>query len=200
MGELHADHIERVIDWVRLERRGEAVSLEALMRLAEVMAEGFRSAVEPFDIAVSTELEGMAHEIDAMKRAIAGLELADMRHDRIPEAGRELDAIVEATEAATNTIMSAAEAIMAADPSDRAAYQTEVSDRIIAIFEACSFQDITGQRISKVVATLNHLDTRISTLVERLKLIEAGAGGAKAEPGESEGSGGAANSSCMGRS
>lgn len=101
--------------------------------------------------------------------------------DCIPVASRELDAIVEATEAATNTIMSAAEAIMAADPSDPDAYRTEVNDRIVAIFEACSFQDITGQRISKVVETLNRLDTRISTLVERLKLIE----GTTLEPGES---------------
>jgi chemotaxis protein CheZ len=95
-----------------------------------------------------------------------------MRHERIPEAGRELDAIVEATEEATNTIMTAAEDIMAADPSDPDAYQAVVNDQIVRIFEACSFQDITGQRISKVVSTLSHLDDRINTLIERLKLMK----------------------------
>jgi chemotaxis protein CheZ len=61
---------------------------------------------------------------------------------------------------------------MAADPSDPDAYQAVVNDQIVRIFEACSFQDITGQRISKVVSTLSHLDDRINTLIERLKLMK----------------------------
>ena len=40
------------------------------------------------------------------------------------------------------------------------------------IFQACSFQDITGQRISKVVTTLNALDKRITTLVDKLKIMK----------------------------
>jgi chemotaxis protein CheZ len=171
MGQLHAEHVTRVIDWIRHERKGHDVSLEDMMRLAEVMAEGFRSAVETVDTTISGELDDMAREIAAMKHDLVDLRLADMRHDRIPQAGRELDAIVEATEEATNTIMTAAEEIMAADPSDPDAYQAVVNDKIVEIFEACSFQDITGQRISKVVTTLNHLDARISTLIERLKLM-----------------------------
>jgi chemotaxis protein CheZ len=172
MGHLQAEHVARVIDFVRSERRGHDVSLEDMMRLAEVMAEAFHAEVETVDTAISGELQDMAREITAMKRDLADLRIADMRHERIPEAGRELDAIVEATEEATNTIMTAAEDIMAADPSDPDAYQAVVNDQIVRIFEACSFQDITGQRISKVVSTLSHLDDRINTLIERLKLMK----------------------------
>ncbi len=113
----------------------------------------------------------MAREITTMKEKLVELRIADMRNDRIPAAGRELDAIVDATETATNTIMTAAEAIMCADPSDHDGYQAVVNDNVVKIFEACSFQDITGQRISKVVSTLNHLDGRITRLVDRLKQI-----------------------------
>ena len=59
---------------------------------------------------------------------------------------------------------------MAADPSDSDGYQALVNDEIIKIFEACSFQDITGQRISKVVRTLKVIDERVSAFTERLKV------------------------------
>ena len=36
------------------------------------------------------------------------------------------------------------------------------------IFEACSFQDITGQRVTKVVKTLSHIDERLTTLLAAL--------------------------------
>jgi chemotaxis protein CheZ len=171
MGKLRTEHVARVIDFVRSERRTGAVSLQDMMRLAEVMAEAFRAEVETIDSGISVILDEMSREIAAVKRDLSDLGIADMRHERIPAAGRELDAVVEATEAATNVIMTAAEEIMGADPSDPDAYQALVNDRVMQIFEACSFQDITGQRISKVVATLAHLDGRIVTLIERLKLI-----------------------------
>ncbi|MDJ0930232.1 hypothetical protein [Breoghania sp.] len=66
-----------------------------------------------------------------MKQHVVHLRAADMKHNRIPEAGRELDAIVEATEEATQTIVAAAEEIMAADTTDTAAYQSMVGDKMI---------------------------------------------------------------------
>lgn len=172
MHTMTADHVTRVIDFLRNERKGDDVSLEDVMRLAEVMAESFQSFFKTLDSSIYTELGEMAREIAGMKTELSELRLADVRNDKIPSAGRELDAIVEATEEATNTIMSAAEEIMGADPSDHQAFVDLVNERIMAIFEACSFQDITGQRISKVVTTLNHLDSRITTLVNRLRLMK----------------------------
>jgi chemotaxis protein CheZ len=32
------------------------------------------------------------------------------------------------------------------------------------IFEACGFQDLTGQRISKIVTTLQHIEERIAKI------------------------------------
>jgi chemotaxis protein CheZ len=58
--------------------------------------------------------------------------------------------------------MESAEAILDADTSDAEAYQQLVNDKVMVIFEACSFQDITGQRISKVVETLEHIESRVS--------------------------------------
>src|SRR5262249_6678046 len=85
-----------------------------------------------------------------------------IKETRIPAAGHELDAIVKATESATNTIMACAEAVIAADASNVEAFKALVDLKMLEIFEACSFQDITGQRIAKVVETLQHIDARVS--------------------------------------
>lgn len=60
--------------------------------------------------------------------------------------------------------MEAAEEIMGADTEDHEAYQATTMDAVMRIFEACSFQDITGQRISKVVQTLAHIEERVMEL------------------------------------
>lgn len=168
---MSSEHVAKIIDFLRNGRKAEDVSLEDVMRLAELMAESFQSFFKSMDLAIYAELGEMAREIANMKEELALLRLSDMRDEHIPTAGRELDAIVEATEEATNTIMSAAEEIMAADAADSDAYQSLVGEKVIDIFQACSFQDITGQRISKVVSTLNALDKRITTLVEKLKIL-----------------------------
>ncbi len=88
--------------------------------------------------------------------------------DPLSSAENELKLVVKATEDATNRIMEAAETIMTADPQDPATYHTTVESNIMEIFEACSFQDITGQRINRVVETLDFVDYRIHKIANFL--------------------------------
>ena len=48
--------------------------------------------------------------------------------------------------------------------------QVKLLDQIAAngaeVFEACSFQDITGQRITKVVKSVTYVEDRVNTLIE----------------------------------
>lgn len=161
-------------------RRGD-VTLNDVMLLAEVMTGSMREFLATAKPAVTEELTAINEEISRMKGELAQLRAVDIKDNRIPEAGRELDAIVEATESATHTIMEAAETIMAADVSDPDAYQTTVNDKIVEIFEACAFQDITGQRISKVVNTLNYIDERVSAFMKRLRVADDGEEGEREE-------------------
>ncbi len=174
MTALTNDHLSEVIEFLKENKaRGEDVSLNDVMRLAEVMAGTFKDFLHSHAPSMRQELEAIANEIARMKNEIVDLRAGDMKQNRIPQAGLELDAIVEATEAATHTIMSSAEDIMAADTDDVEAYQALVGDKMITIFEACAFQDITGQRISKVVSTLAYIDERVTSFVERLKIMDA---------------------------
>jgi len=170
---MKQENVARVIDFLEENKnRDGEVSLTDVMHLAEVMSGSmfdFLSTVQP---AVTEELTSIAKEITRMKEEISQLRANDMTGNKIPDAGRELDAIVEATEDATNTIMEAAEEIMGADTSDPEAYQELVSNKMIGIFEACTFQDITGQRISKVVGTLRYIDERVSSFIEHLRIPE----------------------------
>ncbi|MFN3131328.1 chemotaxis protein [Roseibium sp.] len=171
MAKIKQENVAQIIDFLEQNKtRDGEVSLNDVMHLAEVMSgsmHDFLSTVQP---AVTEELTAIAKEITRMKQEISALRANDMTGNKIPDAGRELDAIVEATENATNTIMEAAEEIMAADPSDSVAYQDLVSNKMIGIFEACTFQDITGQRISKVVETLRFIDERVTSFIEQLRI------------------------------
>ncbi len=101
----------------------------------------------------------LANYIANARREIAAMRPSDLKDNKIPRAGLELDAIVKATEAATDTIMGAAEQIM-----QEASESAAINDACMQIFEACSFQDITGQRITKVVKTLEYIETGLDNL------------------------------------
>src|SRR5262245_35153704 len=77
-----------------------------------------------------------------------------------PRATRELGAVVDGTERATLQILDAAEIIEEAakllaasvkQGQERALAQ-DIQDHVLRIFEACNFQDLSGQRITKVLA------------------------------------------------
>jgi len=106
----------------------------------------------------------------------------------------ELESIVAMTEKATSDILGAAEKVqeiawtlreqgVAAEPCD--ALDAHATD----IYTACSFQDLTGQRIGKVIEVLNATEKRLDGLVDawglddiEIKPVAApAADGAKAE-------------------
>lgn len=144
------------------------LELKDVVRLAELMTDSMLKLLEGSDEYTHDGLSKISQQIIDMKQELTEFRAEIMGDDHFPEAGRELDAVVEATESATNTIMEAAEAIMGGDPSDPDAYHAMVNDKVIEIFEACSFQDITGQRISKVVKTLNLIEEQVTSMITTL--------------------------------
>src|ERR1700704_727598 len=155
-----AGHFDRLVDFLKQKR--ENVTFHDIISLAEVAAQSLQGFFQAMDAKVYRELREIAGYIESMRHEIGALQVNDLKNSRIPAAGEELGAIVQATEAASNTIMECAEALMAADAADPAAYKALVDEKMMVIFEACSFQDITGQRIAKVVETLEHIESRVS--------------------------------------
>lgn len=166
------DEISRVMREVGAEATGD-VSINEVLSLARIMSKSMDSVFHAVESSIQREFREIGSYIENMKSDIAGLQANDLKKTHLPVAGLELDAVVAATEEATNTIMECAEAIMCADGEDHDAYKALVDDQIMKIFEACSFQDITGQRITKVVETLSMVDQRVSRFAERFKVDDA---------------------------
>ena len=118
---------------------------------------------ERFRLLYSDYLD-LAKYLIVAQRELAELCPTELKAERLPDALKQMDAVVQATEQATNTIMEAAEQIMAADPTDGEAFKAHVNEACMRIFEACSFQDITGQRITKVLKTLQLVEQQIGKL------------------------------------
>ena len=117
------------------------------------------------DIKVYHELEELARFIDSARAEIAALCPHEIKSEHIPTATDELDAIVGATEEATHAIMEAAERIEGAAETLEAGPAEILSEAVTAIYEACSFQDITGQRVTKVVKALQQIEVKVDALV-----------------------------------
>lgn len=150
-------------------QRASTPSLADVVRLAEISAAASQAFAQLLDTTVVREMHDIAAHIAATKREIGRLQANDIKNVHIPAAGHELKAVTKSTEAATNTILACAEAVMAADASDPARYKALVDEKMLQIFEACAFQDATGQRVGKVVETLQHIETRVSSFAAAVR-------------------------------
>jgi len=111
------------------------------------------------------EVEELGRTIASAKAEIAALRVDDITHDHIPFATDELDAIVQHTATATNAILNSCEMLDAVAAEVTGDPAVKLQDATTRIYEACSFQDITGQRITKVVATLKTIEAKVAQIV-----------------------------------
>src|SRR5687768_12655793 len=122
------------------------------------------------------ELAAVADYIGHMKQEIAALKPNELTRERIPSANDELGNIVQATASATHTIMAAAEEILGAGALSDKDYRELVETRVLAIFEACSFQDITGQRIGRVLEAFGQIEKRLNRFAKAVKVRDSADG------------------------
>lgn len=116
------------------------------------------------EAALLAELEALGREVARAKSEIAALRVEDINASHIPAATDELDAVVEHTARATNEILDSCETLEALQPQLSGAAAETVAAAVTRIYEACSFQDITGQRIGKVVAALKAIERRVAAV------------------------------------
>ena len=123
--------------------------------------------------ALRAELDAMKGAITATKREMAALQRCEDQGKGMRRAAGELDAVVEATERATTAILGAVEEIEASAAMLRAAGSDlgktdcvgAILDRVVVLYEACNFQDLTGQRITKIVGVLKFVEDRLDRMI-----------------------------------
>jgi chemotaxis protein CheZ len=128
---------------------------------------GTDGAPEEGSMSLLWDLKALASFIESARQEIIAIRADEIPARFIPTASDELGAINQHLEHATDRILDSCETIegLFGDlPEDRTA---TMGTAITAIYEACNFQDLTGQRISKIVATLQEIERRISVLISR---------------------------------
>lgn len=132
---------------------------------------------------VLAEMRAMSQLLAETRAEVIGLAPAPVGVVRLQEAGDTLDAVVAETERAAFEILQQAERAQAAarrlhhgQSADASADLAEVDEAATTIVLACVFQDITGQRIRKVLNALRQIEARIGTLVEIMGIGEHEAG------------------------
>jgi chemotaxis protein CheZ len=140
---------------------------------AHTLLETYRAQIEQCE-KLKVELDLIHDAINRTKREIATLHGRSFDGDEMAKVNGELGAVVGGTEEATQHILEAAEAIDQAatalskniSPDQQKLLAEEIQERVISIFEACNFQDLTGQRISKVMTTMKFIENHIYEMME----------------------------------
>ncbi|MCF3932454.1 protein phosphatase CheZ [Acuticoccus sp. M5D2P5] len=144
-----------------------------LQELHTMRAKGSDNEPVTTAIAMWSGVEDIQKRIDVTKTEISALQARgadDVCKNRTAE---ELRAVVSGTEMATDQILAAAETIdgivqplLTCKDETTRKNASEVADCVLQIFEACNFQDITGQRITKVLDSLQFIEQRIATMID----------------------------------
>jgi chemotaxis protein CheZ len=140
---------------------------------AHALLETYRAQIEQCE-KLKVELDLIYDAINRTKREIAVLHGKSFDGHEMARVNGELGAVVGGTEQATQQILEAAESIDQAasalskvtSPDQQKILSEEIQERVVSIFEACNFQDLTGQRISKVMTTMKFIENHITVMMD----------------------------------
>jgi chemotaxis regulatin CheY-phosphate phosphatase CheZ len=158
------------------DRHARVVAIEEVRRLARSLRAAVRrSSIEQRDDGLRlkvlrSELQEMSNCIQQTRREIAALQPDEGGSSWITTATGELEAIVSATERATDEILNAAERIqeLVGESDSAPELRRAIEAQVTEILTACSFQDITGQRTTKVVTAIRFIEQRVTAMLDIL--------------------------------
>ncbi len=119
------------------------------------------------------EILGLFENIQKIKAELASVKHPNAEEDMLGSAADQINAISEETAAATIEILEAAGAIDAVNQllsreikyGGARPHFEKISDSVNRITEACSYHDVTGQRLAKIVRTINAVEGALNSLV-----------------------------------
>ncbi|MEQ9609588.1 MAG: protein phosphatase CheZ [Kiloniellaceae bacterium] len=148
-----------------LQKVDGSISPDDLVGIVESVIDSMEGDLSAVGLKVYADIEALAKYINTARAEIAELRPDDINSEHLPAATDELTAIVGSTELATHQIFEAVEAIETLTEKMDPAVAEQVSAAVTSIFEACGFQDITGQRITKVVTALQQIESKVDALL-----------------------------------
>jgi chemotaxis protein CheZ len=140
-----------------------------------------RALAERREEAIDATVQRLEHELALVRETIAcnkqdlAALIGERKDRRIARAAGELGAAVDAMEKATHKILTATEAIddnakslgSALKHAHERGLAQDIQEHAAQIYAACNFQDLAGQRIAKVIATMTMVEEQIAAMIER---------------------------------
>lgn len=185
-----------VIDEIRSLR----AMVEPLYSVLENLKDNYRDELRSF-ASLRTDMSEIESAISGTKKELAAIKVGSTIGG-VDIAAMELETVVSQTEAAANDILAASEsietiagAIQSETTLDACkSLAADIAEKVTIIYMACNFQDLSGQRVRRVVDTLNFVESRVHKMIDAWgglqalhELIEAEIQ-AKDEERETEGS------------
>jgi chemotaxis protein CheZ len=161
----------------------EYVSKEQVRELIAAVKALFEGDFSEVNLELYGELGELAKYINTAKKELQSFQPNTLSEEKLPEASDQLAAIVSTTEEATRKIMDSCDEVnaihervrdrlLSVEPPLDPDVMASVDDALIdaqtystQIYEACTFQDLTGQRIQKIVATLKEVERQVLRMV-----------------------------------
>ena len=171
----------------------EATERDPIDQLHALRALGERRDLAAEDL--KRELAIVQDVIARNREELAAL-IGESKTRRMARAAGELGAAVDCMEQASHRILQAAENIDDSAKSLGSVLKTDfehglaqdIQDHAVQIYEACNFHDLAGQRIAKVIATLNTVEEQLAGMLARCNALTSGADATgTAEPAENGG-------------
>jgi len=164
---LNTVSLEDRIESIR-EKLGDKVDVSEVTSIVGEVMGSLEGDFDLKEVHFQDELRELLSFIEQAKSDLADIQPKFLSENKIPEASNQLDQVVDATEEAATKIMDSAEAISEIAMTLEGDIVTQLLTISTNIFEASSFQDITGQRVTKVVNTLNYLEEKLSRLADAI--------------------------------
>jgi chemotaxis protein CheZ len=152
----------------QVQQVGQVVSAEDLSNTVQELMSKFQADSEEVTKRVAGEVNDLLAFIETAKADIASMQPATLVARDLPTAADELDAIVEHTEQAASEIMDAADELSTIAAEQEGETAERLEKVVTKIFEASTFQDITGQRITKVVKVIKFIESKLDDLADAI--------------------------------
>lgn len=154
------------------EIRALRTMMEPLYGVLENLKENYRDELRSF-ASLKVDMTEIESAISGTKKELAALKVGN-NIGGVEVAALELETVVAQTEAAANDILAASESIetmAGAIQSETSLDATkalagEIAEKVTVIYMACNFQDLSGQRVRRVVDTLNFVESRIHKMID----------------------------------
>jgi len=153
--------------------KGETLPISEISNVIESVINSFEISSRASGISdeASKEIHNILSRLKQTRDDVASAGPV-MSADKITDANKNLSEVVKETESAANSIMDAADAIQNLAGGAGEEIKNKIMEETNKIFEACNFQDLTGQRIKKVIKTLEYVEVHAQNLARIMGIKE----------------------------